>query len=122
MKYKFICPLFQIGVYLILGDKKQLKSFDCYEEDCHDAECHTLDIEKYDDKGNLYFKSRKLLVWIQDEDDYYAIVHETVHLVKRIFEIMGIPFNEENDEMIAYYQNYWVRTFWHKMSKFIKDK
>jgi len=120
MRYKFICPLFKIAVWLVLGDKKQLKTFDCYEEGLHDAECHTLDIERYDKNGELCFQTRRLLVWVETKNDWDAMVHETVHLVKRIFEIMGIPFTPENDEIIAYYQNYWVRTFWHKMSKEIK--
>jgi len=120
MIYKFICPLFQIGINLVTGDKKQLKRFECYEEAYHDAECHTIDIEKYDKNGEMNLKIRRILIWIEKSDDYNGMVHETIHLVKRVFEIMGVPFTAENDEIIAYYQNYWVRTFWHKMSKDIK--
>ncbi|GAI51578.1 unnamed protein product [marine sediment metagenome] len=50
------------------------------------------------------------------------MVHETLHLVVRIFEQGGIPFNSENEEIIAYYQNYWIGKFWDKMSKFINKK
>lgn len=120
MKYKFICPIFQIKVYLVIGDKKQLKSFHCYEEDYHDAECHNIEVEEINSDGSEGIKNRHLLVWIKENEDYHGMVHETVHLVKRIFEIMGIPFNDNNDEIIAYYQNYWVRKFWHKMGKFVK--
>jgi len=113
-KYKFICPLFRIKVYLILGDKKQLKSItENWEENHYNAETHVL----YDDKSI----TKGFLVWLKEKDDYYGMVHETVHLVKRIFEAMQIPFNEDNHEIIAYYQNYWVRKFWDKMCKFVKD-
>jgi hypothetical protein len=122
MKYKFVCPLFRITVYLVTGDKKQLKSFHCYEPDYHDAETHFVEVEKFDKDGSTEsIKDTWLLVWLNGNFDYNGMVHETVHLVKRIFGIMGIAFNETNDEMIAYYQNYWVRKFWHKMSSNKKD-
>ena len=109
MKYKLICPLFQVKVLLVSGDKKQLEKFvDDFGDNEHDAECHT-----------IYDKASKIdgfLVWIKDPMDYNGIVHETMHLIKRIFECMGIPFNLENDEIMAYYQNYWVRKFWHKIN------
>ena len=57
----------------------------------------------------------------EDKIDYDSMIHETVHLVRRIFDKKGIPFNSNNDEMIAYYQNYWIKKFWDKMSKFIKE-
>jgi len=121
-KYKFSCPLFQIRVYLVVGDKKQLEAFHVYDENYHDAECHSIEVEEIESDGSTGLKSRHLLVWVKEHDDYYGMVHETVHLVKRIFEIMGIPFNEENDEIIAYYQNYWVRKFWRVMANLIEYK
>jgi hypothetical protein len=124
MKYKFVCPIFGIRVYLVIGDKKQLKAFHCYEIDFYDAETHFVEVEHVNASGlpEEGIKSSWLLVWINKDDDYHAMVHETVHLVKRIFGIMGIAFDETNDEMIAYYQNYWVRKFWNKMSKSIREK
>ena len=113
-KFKFICPIFRIEVILILGDKKQLVNIvGNYEpKEHHNAEC----ILKKD--GNLV---TGIFVWVEERDDYFSIVHETIHLARIVFQVMNIPFNSDNEEIIAYYQNYWVRKFWNKMSKFIKD-
>jgi hypothetical protein len=114
-KFKFLCPIFGIEVFLILGDKKQLKSItENSEEGCFGAETHIL----YDDKDIV----KGFLVWLEKKDNYYGMVHETLHLVKGIFKTVQISFNEDNDEIIAYYQEYWVKKFWSKMSKFIEDK
>jgi len=115
-KFKFICPIFRVEVILYLGDKKQLKVYSLDYSINKDslAECLL-----YSDKDDTPLG---LVVWVKDEVDYYSMVHETLHLVKRIFELKNIPFDSENDEMIAYYQGYWVRKFWNKMSKFIKEQ
>ena len=115
MKYKFECPLTQIPVTLILGRKDQLRKIvsDNVSDNCHDAEVCVLS-----DKNDIV---KGILVWILDSTAFYSMVHETVHLVQDIFEITGIPFDANNQEIIAYYQNFWVRKFWNKMSKF-KDK
>lgn len=55
MKYKFVCPLFRITVYLVTGDKKQLKSFHCYEENYFDAETHSVEVERFDKDGNIAY-------------------------------------------------------------------
>ena len=115
MIYRFKCPIFGVSVILVTGDKKQLnKVAKLSGDECeyHDAECSTL----LDDDDIV----KGFLVWILVPDDYYAMVHETMHLVKRIFKVIGIPFNSDNDEVMAYYQNYWVRKFWNKMSKGLK--
>lgn len=115
MIYKFICPLFRIDIRLVLGDKKQIKHLtDPSNNDSFNASIDV--VEKAN--GTLdYF-----LVWVEDLTGYNAMVHETLHLTKRIFNLVGVPFASDNDEIIAYYQNYWVRQFWHKMSNHVKEK
>jgi len=110
MKYKFECPLTSIPVTLVIGDKIQIQKMvsDKIEKNCHDAEVCTL----MDDEDIV----KGILVWVEDKDSFYSMIHETVHLVRQIFEITGMPFTSDNDEVIAYYQNYWVRKFWNKMS------
>jgi hypothetical protein len=49
------------------------------------------------------------LVWSEKHDDMYTIMHEVVHLIKKIFEYTGAKF--EDDETIARYQEFWVRKF-----------
>ena len=116
MKYKFKCPLTSIPITLILGNKNQIQNIvsDSVKDNCHDAETCTL----VDDEDIV----QGILVWVEDKEAFYSMVHETVHLVKSIFEITGIPFTSDNDEIIAYYQNYWIRKFWNKMSKHLNKK
>lgn len=52
------------------------------------------------------------LIHLDDRNAFYDLIHETVHLVKRIFIDRNIPFNETNDETIAYYQTYWFKRIW----------
>lgn len=114
MIYKFKCPLFRIKVLLVTGDKKQLAKYtEDFGDNCYNAETHTI----YDKKSII----DGFLIWIKDPMDYHGLIHETIHLLKRIFECVGIPLTLENEEMIAYYQNYWARKFWHKMSKNLKE-
>lgn len=112
MKHKFICPLFRIEIRLYAGDKSKFKILD---DSDNNYSAITSTITKNNDELDYF------LVWVEKPDSYYDMVHETLHLTKRIFELVGVPFDKDNDEIIAYYQNYWVRTFWHKMSKNIKD-
>ena len=104
MKYKFICPIFRIEVWLCMGNKEK--------DEGYSASVGTVT----KDSGDI----DHITVWIEKPDNYNDMVHETIYLTKRIFEIVSIPFTAENDEIIAYYQNYWVRKFWNKMSKFVK--
>ncbi|MHA1402007.1 MAG: hypothetical protein ACTSQE_16790 [Candidatus Heimdallarchaeaceae archaeon] len=99
---------------MIIGDKEIAKKF-----------CDGLDLTSRHNGKCAEIKDKingisGFLVWIDKPENYYTIVHECLHLTKIIFMYHGVPFNSENDEFIAYYQNYWVRKFWHKMSKFVK--
>lgn len=111
IKHQFICPLFKIKVKLYLGDKN--KFVDLIGE--HESEKFCA-ITSSIDHGKGYLE---YFVWIEKPTDYHSMVHETLHLTSRIFYTMGIPFDMKNDEMIAYYQNFWVRQFWNKMSNYI---
>jgi len=111
MKYKFICPIFRDEVFLFIGDIDKAKKF------CKGLEIspnHTGKCSEIQDKET---KVEGFLVWIDEPKNYNTMVHECLHLVSYIFKMHNIPFNETNDEIIAYYQNYWVRKFWNKMSK-----
>jgi predicted CoA-binding protein len=38
-----------------------------------------------------------------------------IHLVVDIFRDSGMPFNTQNEEVIAYFQTHWFRQLWHQM-------
>lgn len=68
--------------------------------------CATVDTEVQDNGIPLY------VVSLTNRRDFYSLLHECVHLVRRIFEDRGIPFGTENHELIAYYQEWWFRALW----------
>ena len=117
-KFNFRCPLFEIDVNLIIGEREDVERF-----------AHNLNLNEYVAGGCWEIentigenKARSFLIWICDKENLGHMVHETLHLTKMIFDCYGVLFNSANDEIIAYYQNYWVRKFWNKMCKFVKDK
>ena len=117
-KFNFVCPIFKVDVCLNLGEinkEKPPKIFNAEYIPKEDslAECTII---TNDNGVELAYH-----VWIKDKTDYHSMVHETVHLVEYILKKKNIPFSSENQELIAYYQNYWVRKFWNKMGKFIKE-
>ena len=100
-KYIFICPIFELKVILLLGDNKDFQERD-------DAALYT----------KINGRTTEFIVWIKQKDGLYDMIHETLHLTRKMFMFLGIDFNAKNDEMIAYYQNYWIKKFWDKMAKF----
>lgn len=60
---------------------------------------------------------RRYVVTLQNRKDFYALIHETIHVVKNVFTDRGIPFTAENHEMIAYYQSYLFETLWRAINK-----
>lgn len=52
-----------------------------------------------------------------EKKNFYTLQHECVHLVKHIFVDRGIPFTAENDEVIAYYLEYWFKRLWRAINK-----
>ena len=57
--------------------------------------------------------NKGFVLWLMDSNDFYILMHETLHLVVAIFEAKGINVNLSNEEeVIAYYQSYWFRKLW----------
>ena len=56
-------------------------------------------------------------LWIRVKNQFYSLLHETVHLTGQVFHERGIPILKENDEMFAYYQEYWFKILWRFMNK-----
>lgn len=62
-------------------------------------------------------KEVRYVVTLEDKKDFYTLQHELVHVTKQIFVDRKIPFNAENDEMIAYYFEHWFKTIWRRINK-----
>ena len=41
--------------------------------------------------------------------DKYTLEHEILHLALFTFEEKGIPISYENDEILCYYQEMWIK-------------
>lgn len=94
-------PIFAVTVILSTGNlESPLNAF--------------VQTEDHTDKNGRV--TRKYRVHIEDKKDFYGLLHETVHLVKRIMVDRGIPFNAKNDEVIAYLQTYWFKKLWRKLN------
>lgn len=100
------CSLDQLNKYL---DKKGYPS-----DGAQKFNAYTCTFEKKLKGGNLQVK---YLIWISDKKDFYALVHETNHLTQKILTDRGVPYTSENTEVIAYYQDFWVKRLWRLMNK-----
>ena len=63
------------------------------------------------------------ILWLKQSDDFYALLHETVHLTTEALAEKAI--NTElitGDEVFAYYQAYWFRRLWRFFSGIKKGK
>lgn len=89
-------PTFLATIVLKIGEKDGILS-------------GTVDKEDYKSRGKTF---RKYIVWIGSREDFYCLMHECFHLVKKIFEDRDIPFTAENDEVIAYYYSYLFKKLW----------
>lgn len=52
--------------------------------------------------------------------DYYDLAHECIHLIGRIFNDRNIILdtsNSSDQELIAYYQGYWIKKIWEVVRK-----
>lgn len=96
-KLKFYDRIYCAAVELQIGKQKGL--FSCSVETVMDGEYPVY------------------VMKLSNKNDFYGLVHESLHLVKSIFRDRQIPFTPENDETIAYYQSWWVRKLWHEMHK-----
>lgn len=67
---------------------------------------------QYEKDGIVYYTLQ-----LEDSKDFYTLMHECLHLTNRVFTDRGIPFNAENDEVIAYYQSYWFKRIWRRINK-----
>ena len=53
------------------------------------------------------------VVWVQDSNDFYCLLHECVHLITYIFASKGINTDLHNeDETFAYFMSFWFKNLW----------
>ena len=94
MRRKFYDCLFMAKVLVTTGDEFHSPGFDAYT-----------DTEVKDGV-------RRYHVHLDDSRDFYTLVHECCHLVHRIFRDRDMELSEE---VLAYYQTYWVKTIWREI-------
>src|SRR5260221_10750108 len=69
---------------------------------------HAFDVPDITNEG----RATAYLVFIHKDADIGTLVHESLHLVIKIFDDVGIEISSKNDEQLAYYQGYWFNLFW----------
>lgn len=106
-------PMLFANVIFLIGRYQELDEE--YKSDCAGLQGAVF----LEDKTIKAGKVRDYVVWIEKPNAFYTLMHETIHLVKHIFRDRGIPFNEWNDEIIAYYHAYFFRKMWHFCGKYL---
>jgi hypothetical protein len=56
--------------------------------------------------GNMY----EGIMWAHKKPDLATIAHECSHVALHVMHHKGIPITYENDEGIAYFQEYWFKS------------
>lgn len=108
-------PVLSSRVIFCCGDKDDMKSW-------MEKRKYPAGPDRWWEMAGFYtcFRNESLnqirrIVWVDRASNFYALYHETVHLVVDIFRDKGIPFDSHNEEVIAYFQEHWFRQMWHHM-------
>lgn len=113
---KYICPIFGAEVWLLAGiGVEELENF--YYKHRLKYQAPPMRSSEAETRSFRDSTGLTVCVWVENIENYYDMVHEALHLVDHVFATVGIPFDSDNAELIAYYQGYWVRKFWKEMSK-----
>ena len=120
----YYCDLYKANVVLYAYCTTQ-EANDHYQQSFEKTDVSLFDLDQehggyvtpvYSSKGERFF-----VVWLQD-DYLETLVHESFHVVARIFEEVGIGLTEDNHEPWAYYLEYWVAKFRETLKEFVKDE
>lgn len=65
------------------------------------------------DENRMYLLWQKKFSWTIE--DIGTFVHELMHFTTAILDDKGIPIRYENDEVMAYFQEYYIKSFFHLM-------
>jgi hypothetical protein len=116
-------PVYVLAVHLLLNydEDEQIKWLhDTLHFDVDDAYidrsaecCASTEVFNFPDGSEQYVVSIRDT---QHPDILSIVVHETFHLVSRIFKRKSIEFDYLNHEAWAYYQEYWFRRIWEKIN------
>lgn len=113
MKKKvFIDDIYDVQVIAIYGDFEEAKKF-LKEKVCEwePTDIFTQGFCTSNPKGGF-------ILWLNNNKDFYMLMHEVVHLVRMVFTPSGVITDLSiGDEHIAYYQVYWFRRLWRWFSR-----
>lgn len=111
--YSFHEPVFLADVILLYGG--ELKELSEWYKNKHITSDCDPKLQGYVELLDHTLKDgtieRSYIIRIE-EDDFYTLSHECLHLTRHILTDRGIPFDGKNDETIAYYQGYWLKKLW----------
>ena len=125
MKHKIVKdPVFRSAVlfYQCLDGKeatKHIRKMYSAKTDCSDITNTSFDgfagtcIELFNTKTGL----TDWFVWIRDKNDWKTMVHEASHLTFRVLDKRGVKYNSDNDETWCYLHEFFIREFWHVMTR-----
>lgn len=111
---KLHCDIYGADVWLVVGSedlaifyKRRKVSGETLTPDRLQGFVQNVDVVKNED-----VTFRDYLIYLEDKDNFYTLLHETVHLVNHILRDRNAHYDWYKDEVFAYYQTYWVKKLW----------
>lgn len=107
---QFVCPIYDYRVYAISGTENQVRAYLLRYFDS------TLDEPNLEGDVGAHIilpQNKGSVIWIRDTRDFYTLLHETTHLVLRIFKQKGVLLDFTDDhEHFTYYLEFWFKNLW----------
>jgi hypothetical protein len=110
---KIYCDRFFVTAYLFVGNAK----------DCHKKAVRV--VPEYKDREDesriggrygcqIHWTSDKtseyiFVLWFREKPDIDTLIHEVNHLVRAIFECIGVPTSDDTEEIESYLEGWWAR-------------
>lgn len=85
----------------------------------HGCDGVTFDVSDRKSNGDVYIS---FAIWVEKPEDYSVVAHECLHLAGKILDTRGVPVSKKNDEVLAYYQGYWIEKFWKFLSRYAEKE
>lgn len=116
---KLRCDVFTADVWVVVGPdnlEAYYKKRDVGEgrEGWNQYNGFVQAIDQKEKTGEIF---REYLIYLEDKDDFYTLLHESVHLVNHILRDRNAFYNWDKDELFAYYQTYWFKKIWRLVNK-----
>lgn len=107
MILKFPDDIYNVTLTLYIWDKDKFEKY-AWEQD-------------WDSLGMFYADGKKCHIYLR-EINHQTLVHELIHFVMYVFDYCWVNISYKNDEVFAYYMDYYYGMIIEKLKKKVKPK